>query len=333
MRHIMGPTTTLTLLSLALLTSSAHAQNNSKRGFAYVGNSHTPDNSLLQADKSPLTWYYNWSPYPNRDQIAPENLEFVPLIHGIDGAEDSQTARALNNLPDSSNHILTFNEPDGEKDTGGSSISPEDAARAYIDHILPYREGKNGDRKWYISHPSTTGSPTGLGWLREFNSSCYEIDSENGCPTDFIAAHWYGAFDGLTSWLGTLDDFYNGNRSDKEPKLRVWLTEMALPQADERATVAMMNRSLGYLDELEYVERYAWFGAFRTDDANEWTGDGVALFDDDGGLTELGALYLGGEGNGFAEGQKGEGGAAGLCVHAGVLLCFFMIAVILPDYW
>ncbi|KAH7109612.1 glycosyl hydrolase catalytic core-domain-containing protein [Dendryphion nanum] len=319
------------LLLLALLpptlSQSDYPNRNTKRGIAYMG-THANDNALLLSRNTPLSWYYNWSPYPPTSQI-PQNspLEFVPLIHGLDGARSSRTSEVINSLPSSSQHILSFNEPDGTTDSGGSSIKPEDAARAYIDHIVPYRNG-NG-RKWKISHPSTTGSPMGLEWLRKFNESCYKIDSTNGCPTDFIAAHWYGAFDGLAAWLGTLDEFYNTNTSQD---LKIWVTEWALPQADTRATVAMMNQSLPYLDRLDYVERYSWFGAFRTDDANEWTGDGVALFDDDGGLTELGALYMGGNANGFSKGQKGNGGesaAMSLGVHGGLLfgLCLFAVMI------
>lgn len=76
---------------------------------------------------------------------------------------------------------------------------------------------------------------------------------------------------------------------------------------DEDANAQMMNQTLPYLDKLEYVEKYAWFGAFRPNDANEWTGDGVALFNGDGGLTKVGALYMGGDENDFKEGQQGEG--------------------------
>lgn len=74
---------------------------------------------------------------------------------------------------------------------------------------------------------------------------------------DFIAAHWYGAFAGLQGWLSSLDEFYNRNRSEGE-KLKIWVTEMALPQADAVGTVQMMNETLPYLDGLDYVERYAW---------------------------------------------------------------------------
>ncbi|UPX16454.1 uncharacterized protein EKO05_0006853 [Ascochyta rabiei] len=257
------------------LLATTQAQD-SKRGFAFIGDSHAPDNKLLSSDNSPLAWYYNWSPYPNTNLIPTGSLEFVPMIHGMDATQDGRTESAIRGLDKSNTHLLSFNEPDGTTGSGGSSISPEDAARAYIDYVVPFRNGSKGGRNWKISHPSTTGSPSGLEWLRSFNSSCYDIDPENGCPTDFVA-----------------------------------VTELGLPQESADATVGMMNQTLPYLDSLDYVERYAWFGAFRTDDANEWTGDGVALFDDDGGLTELGALYMG---NGFKEGQKGGGAdsAAGM---------------------
>ncbi|KAF1829480.1 hypothetical protein BDW02DRAFT_602513 [Decorospora gaudefroyi] len=295
----------------ALFATTALAQD-SKRGFAYVGDTHDSDNKLLTSSSSPLKWYYNWSPYATS---ALSSLEFLPMIHGIDATESSQTEPTIRDLPSSSKHLLSFNEPDGTTGSGGSSISPEDAARAYIDYVVPFRDGSKGGRNWLISHPVTTGSPNGLDWLRRFNESCYDIDEENGCPTDFIAAHWYGAFAGLSGWLGTLDEFYNTNSSRDTP-LKIWITEMGLPQQSAEDTYAMMNRTLPYLDQLDYVEGYSWFGAFRTDDANEWTGDGVALFDDDGGLTELGALYLGNE---FKEGQKGEGGASGVRLVQSIL--------------
>ena len=225
-----------------------------KRGIAYLGNTHAPDNFLLTRDTSPLSWYYNWSPNPPPELSASE-LEFTPLIHGLYDAQDPQTKSNINSLPENSRHLLSFNEPDGTTDSGGSSISPEDAAKAYVEHIAPYRVASG--RIWNISHPSVTGSPRGLKWLRDFNASCFEIDKQNGCAMDFIAAHWYGAFAGLQGWLSSLDEFYNRDRSEGE-KLKIWVTEMALPQADAMDTVRMMNETLPYLDGLDYVERYAW---------------------------------------------------------------------------
>lgn len=313
-------------LLLAVLASTSCAQK-SKRGLAYIGDTHVSDNRLLSSSESPLSWYYNWSPYPNTNLIPGDSLEFVPMIHGIDATQSSQTEQVIKSLPQSSTHLLSFNEPDGTKGSGGSSIKPEDAAKAYIEYVVPYRNGeKGGGKKWKISHPSTTGSPNGLNWLRSFNESCYKIDERNGCPTDFIAAHWYGAFDGLTNWLRSLDEFYNKNTSRNTP-IKIWVTEMGLPQQSTDNTVQMMNQTLPYLDKLDYVEKYAWFGAFRTSDANPWTGKGVALFDGSGGLTDLGALYLG---NGFSKGQKGpgEGVASGVRVDMGMAVALCVCAAI-----
>jgi hypothetical protein len=310
---------------LAFLFTTTVAQD-SKRGFAFIGDTHVRDNRLLSSN-SPLSWYYNWSPYPNTNLISSDSLEFIPMIHGIDATQSSQTENVIRGLPGSSTHLLSFNEPDGTTGTGGSSIKPEDAAKAYIEYVVPFRDGKKGGRKWKISHPSTTGSPNGLNWLRSFNESCYKIDPTNGCPSDFVSAHWYGAFDGLAAWLGTLNEFYNVNYTRAE-NVSIWVTEMGLPQQSAKNTLGMMNQTLPYLDKLEYVERYAWFGAFRTDDANEWTGDGVALFDDDGGLTELGALYMG---SGYKEGQKGEGqedAASGVRRSMGLMVALCVCAMV-----
>ncbi|KAH9240135.1 glycoside hydrolase family 128 protein [Colletotrichum gloeosporioides 23] len=293
----MRRTTQALLVSLAASSAFAQSDISSKRGLAYKGDDHASDNQLLTSEKSLISWYYTWSTWPATN--LNNSIPFVPLIHGIDEAEDSSLTTRLNNLPSSSTHLLTFNEPDGTTGSGGSSIDPEDAAKAYIEHILPLRDSDS--RKWNISHPVVTGSPQGLEWLRKFNESCYDID-DNGCPTDFIAVHWYGDYVGLQNWLGSLRDFYN----ETSPNLKYWITEMALPQQDTDATFAMMNLSLSFLDDADYVDGYAWFGAFRKDEANAWTGNKVSLFDDDGGLTELGAYYLGGDERGFEEGQKGN---------------------------
>ena len=73
-----------------------------------------------------------------------------------------------------------------------------------------------------------------------------------------------------------------------------------------------MNDSLRWLDGLDYLEKYSWFGAFRSSEANGWTGNEVSLLDGSGKLTGLGASWLGGVGNGFVVGMGASGnGAAG----------------------
>jgi hypothetical protein len=316
----------LSLFSLTLAQSKA----TSKRGLAYHGDDHAADNHLLLSENSSIAWYYTWSLY--QANAIGGLATFLPLVHGLDEAENANMPTLLNRLPSSSTHLLTFNEPDGDTGSGGSNISPEDAAKSYISKIVPLRKGSGaGSRTWNISQPVVTGSGRGLEWLRSFNQSCYNLDRE-GCPHDFVAVHWYGDFPGLASWLNTLREFYNGNTTGKSLKFRI--TEMALPQQDTKATLAMMTKSLEYLDGLGYVDGYAWFGAFRKDEANAWTGNQVSLFDDNGGLTELGAFYLGGEAKGFTEGLTGDSSDTAAVRHSAFIYSILMtFLVMIGRFW
>lgn len=321
----MRQTTASPLLALACMTV-VHSQSTtfaSKRGYAYLGDTHSGDEDLLLSNNSRIDWYYNWSPYP----VTGISLPFVPLIHGLSDASSTSELDAINNLPASSTHLLTFNEPDGTTSSGGSSISPSDAAQSYIDNIVPLRQSSS--RSWNISHPATTGSSSGLEWLQEFNASCWEIDPDNGCPTDFVALHWYGDFAGLASWIGTLRDFYVTNSSSgaTSDDIEFWITELALPQEDSDDTVAMLNQSLSYLDGQDYVAAYAWFGADRKGgDWDSYTGENVAMFSSGGKLTDVGALYLGGEAAGFEEGM---GGAADSVRVSGLLTITTLVCMLL----
>jgi hypothetical protein len=297
----------LSAASCTVQRATAGSDLPSKRGIAFLGAAHDGDNQLLLTANTSISWYYTWSLNPSwKYQTLNNSVVFLPLIHGLDDATDSRLESRLGSLPASSTHLLTFNEPDGTTDSGGSAISPRDAATAYLSSIAPLRTATDSrSRAWKVSHPSVTGSGRGLDWLRAFIGACAELNPGTGCPTDFVAVHWYGDFAGLAGWLGTLREFYNAT-GNADP--RFWVTEMALPQGSKEGTFAMMNSSLPYLDALQYLDGYAWFGAFRSNDANEWTGNAVSLFDDRGGLTELGALYLGGQQRGYEVGMMGLSG-------------------------
>jgi hypothetical protein len=295
-----------TMTAVLLLTCPTTAQNGTdnpgtKRGISWIGTkSSATDNSIFASGNTPLTWYKSWGAGPIQDQSFTK-LDFAPMIHSLENLD--QDIRIIGGLR--YENILTFNEPDGATSGGGTNIEPEDAAEAWA-KIVELRQGNNGKK---ISLPATTGSPNGLEWLQKFNESCWDMYEDTGCEFDFVAAHWYGAFEGLASWLGTLHETY--------PDKDLWVTEMALPQpATKEEVLGMMNQSLAFLDSTDWVARYAWFGAFREDEANDWTGDAVALLDDDGDLTELGALYMGGEARGFeaGDGSGGGGGSEGSAV-------------------
>lgn len=287
---------------LGLLAAGASAQANipPKRGISYV--SQHRDYDALLSPRSPIGWYFNWSPNPSPGENLPGDaqarIEFVPALHHLDHLDND--IKALGKLPDTSKHLFTFNEPDGENNSGGSNLNPVDAAKAYIEKIVPLRN------RFQISHPAVTSSPRGLDWLTSFKTACWKIDPVNGCPADFVGAHFYGSFGALTWWMTELSEWYSQSDSGIQGDLKIWLSELGWDKQDAATTMEFMKDSLVHLDGLQFVEKYAWFGAFRPQEASRYTGAGVALLQEDGGLSELGAFYLGGEANGFKPGQKGE---------------------------
>lgn len=68
-----------------------------------------------------------------------------------------------------------------------------------------------------------------------------------------------------------------------------------------RATQAFVNISMEYFERLPYVERYALFGAFRSDVSN--VGPNAAMLSSGGQLTDVGMWYLGRNGSGMAPKQ------------------------------
>ncbi|CAH0024906.1 unnamed protein product [Clonostachys rhizophaga] len=291
----------------------------SKKGLALGGKLDDSDIKLLTSEKSPISWYYNWSPTPSN--IVGNSTLFIPLIHSLETLKEENIWSALDGLPPSSEYMLTFNEPDEAEENGGSYISPEDAAKAYIEDIVPHR---NSSRGWQISHPVVTGSERGLNWLRDFNESCYDIDPRNGCPADFIAMHWFGDFSGLASWVGTLQGFYN---SSEFQNTSILITEMALPQGSEDDNTSMLEQTMSYLDGLDYIAGYAWFGVFRKKNANEWTGDGVSLLENNGDLTGLGEKYLGGTTSDLKTEGDGDSGSYALQVRLSTIVLSLVLAL------
>jgi len=346
----LGATALAVLSASTLLSTTAAAQNTnnsttspttSKRGLSIHQGTNTEDFNIFLQKDSPVAWYYTWSPWPNSyiEKAAATNnkkIEFIPLLHGTSNldADLKQLARVTE---DQAHRLLTFNEPDGDTDSGGSDISPRDAAQAYVDRILPLRSGSAEGGRWMISHPVVTGSGRGLDWLKDFCDACEDINGDNGgCPTDFVAAHWYGAFDGLEGWLGQLRDFYKdpkhsfrsdlstsssgskstsrrARRQSSSEELEIIVTEMGLPQQDDQATQTMLNSSISYLDGQSWVSGYSWFGLFRegSSDASGWAGESVAMLDSSGKLTEVGAMFMGGQEDGFAPGESVGGDQSG----------------------
>ncbi|KAI0394141.1 glycoside hydrolase family 128 protein [Xylariaceae sp. FL0594] len=284
-------------LALFLLqTTVALAQTrSSKRGLVSVATKHNEqDDRIWVQGGSDLTWYYNYQAMPvsayattSADKPATE-LEFVPMLWGA--IDDTSFLDAVTRLSDgggSVKHVLGFNEPDGPKSTGGSDIDPKKAAEVWLKNIEPLRE--KGIR---VGLPACTGGEGGLPWLQQFLAECSKLISKGSetrnCSYDFVAIHWYGNFEGLASHLGTYSAAF--------PNTSQWITEFAFDHQDLEATQSFFNMSLEYFDRLDNVERYSYFGSFRSAESN--VGPDAVMLNNDGQLTDIGSWYLGGAATG-----------------------------------
>lgn len=213
------------------------------------------------------TWAYNYGTQPGNSTWF-GSLEFVPQLWGGDAAA-SFASEVLANVP-ATRHILTFNEPDSSGD-GQATMTPALAATIWKQYVEPLRT-----HNIKLGSPACTGTDTGIEWLKQFYGNC------TTCHIDFIATHWYGSFQGLAAHLGNLYNVFNGTT--------MWVTEMAIADASVTDTDYMFNTSTSWLDGLDWVERYAWFGGFRSTDSN--VGTNATFLNAVGSLTSLGKEYL-----------------------------------------
>ncbi|KAG0136427.1 glycosyl hydrolase catalytic core-domain-containing protein [Tuber indicum] len=265
----------LTLLLLLSLTPIIIAQTtSSKRGLVHIPSSdHPGDDSIWITPPTTLTWYYNYGSRPS-SSLSSGNLSFVPMLWGDHKNTFVEDVRGQKGVK----WVLGFNEPDMGSNVGGSNIRPERAAELWKRDIEPLK----GDGK-ELGAPSISGSPTGMRWLKEFFKAC------NGCSVDFIPIHWYGNFEGLASHVGEVRATF--------PNKNIWVTELGWADQPLASTQSFFNATIKYLDHLDYVTHYSWFGSFRSDVSN--VGPNGAMLNSAGKLTDIGAWYLGRQGEGI----------------------------------
>ena len=240
----------------------------SKRGLVGVDNVHSYGDQATLIQASTLSWAYNYGSGPGNDSWF-GNLEYVPQCWGGNDAPGF-IANVERDAPNAT-HILAFNEPDGQGG-GQATMSPAQAADLWKRYIDPLH-----DRGVKLGSPATTGSNGGVIWLQQFVGNC------TGCHVDVLATHYYGEFQGLASHLGQLYYAFNAT-------LKIWVTELADAHASYNSTVSNYDSMTKWLDGLDWVERYGWFGAFRSTDSN--VGTNATFLDSTGNLTQIGRSYL-----------------------------------------
>ncbi|KAL9112767.1 MAG: hypothetical protein Q9227_003070 [Pyrenula ochraceoflavens] len=247
----------------------------SKRGLAWPTNNTDPVH-LFTKPPSKISWLYNWSPQATPG-CSHDTLAFIPMQWNhvnIGSLHEHITAC-------SATHLLGFNEPEIPSQ---SNLTASHAATEWLTHIQPLRAPPHNIR---VGSPGISSAPQGVEWLTEF----LRLIRAGGSDIDFYCFHWYG------ETLGQFYDYIWSTYYRLGPDRPVWITEFAPTNWSEERPLGrehveeFARKSWEYLDGLEWVERYAWFGAMR--DAGN-VGKHVRLLDEKGDVTELGKVYRSG---------------------------------------
>ncbi|MEM9352103.1 MAG: glycoside hydrolase family protein [Planctomycetota bacterium] len=218
-------------------------------------------------------WHYSWG--SNKPADMPSGIEYCPMIWG-DGRDD-KLASVLERLKqqyenDEIRYLMGFNEPDSANQSNMSVERVVDLWPQLMETGIPLVSPG-------CVHPDRE-------WMRNFMG----LVEQQNLRVDFIAVHSYGG-PNPEALVKRLEKVH------REFGRPLWITEFAVgdwraKKAEENrhspeTIVRFMRELLPALEELDFVKRYAWFSAKQTNRALGTS----ALFDMQGGLTQLGEIY------------------------------------------
>ncbi|WWD22445.1 hypothetical protein CI109_106936 [Kwoniella shandongensis] len=239
---------------------------------------------------SAVSWWYDWNKNWNQGLFNADGVtvsgEFIPMLYNKDflGNPDS--------LQDGFTEIMGYNEPD--LSTGGVSdaIDPAAAAEAWKTQITQIRQ-QYPDVK--VHSPVVASNQK---WLEDFFAAiCPGASASNAwgdCAykPDYVSMHIY-----------TTDaDYFKGTVQGYQQAfgLPLVLSEWACydftskPNPSAEAVSTFMADTMAWMDQQDWLVKYAWFGAARSSDFLYGVAETNRLIDQNGQITALGKLYMAG---------------------------------------
>ncbi|WP_442505235.1 glycosyl hydrolase [Novipirellula sp. SH528] len=216
-------------------------------------------------------WYYNWYWHPSPGKI---DAEFVPMIKGKSDANDKSFAKiAKLKKSHQISHLLGFNEPDSEKQ-GNTSV---DRAIQLWPQLMA--------TQLRLGSPAVTDNRRGREWFDAFMAK----SAAKQYRIDFVAVHRYPNINGPNSIKPFLNSLYQVYQKYRLP---IWITEFAglnFGSKDRKMSAAtnlwFMRQVLPILEQLPYVERYAWFSSGPKENSS------LYIQNQPGQLNTLGKFY------------------------------------------
>src|SRR5690606_20973542 len=116
-----------------------------------------------------------------------------------------------------------------------------------------------------------------------------------------MIADWYGT--NPDHFIAHLRDYHHTFLNASLSSGNLWVTEWAChdfvdpspsAQCTSEQVAEFLERTQGFMDETEWVEKYAWFGAMRD---LQGVDENNALMDGDGEISALGRQYVNASGD------------------------------------
>ncbi|KDQ55080.1 glycoside hydrolase family 128 protein [Jaapia argillacea MUCL 33604] len=265
-----------TLFPQLLLSSALHTKRvapvsaSAKAGLAWPNGDYDDMGQYLSTGK--VSWYYTWNPAAiNEDDEA----ESVPMLWGA--TQVNQWTSSVNSTISSKKvtAVLGMNEPN---EVSQSNLTAQQGAVMWKTYIEPLKS-----RGVRLGTPATTSAPSGIQWVKDWLVAC-----DGGCTVDFVALHWYDV--NATNFIEYIQEFHN---TFQKP---IWVTEWDCQnnntpqQCSLQDIMSFMNITQSFMDNTDWVERYAWFGAMEN---LQGVNPSNALMDSSGKITALGRQYIG----------------------------------------
>jgi hypothetical protein len=254
----------------AAQSAGAPAADGGTTGAAYKGVANSPCAARMQLN---VSWYYNWE--QTEDEACPNDAggEFVPMIWGHTGAE--QTASSIQQavqgfVSHGALHVLGFNEPDNSSQ---SNIPVATAISLWPSFDVAGIQ---------VGSPGTQGNANpGEAWFNDFMK---QVNANSALRTDFLAIHWYGwnagSCDNKAAQLESYLTWAEGIAGARP----IWITEWGClnDSAPDAATVVTFYKAaIAMFEKHPRLQRYAFY---------PWSTNNE-LTNKDGSLTELGMAY------------------------------------------
>ncbi|WVF66164.1 hypothetical protein IAT40_000904 [Kwoniella sp. CBS 6097] len=247
--------------------------------------------ALFFTPGSGVKWWFNWAKNWNQGVMQADGTDidgqFIPMLF------DSVSIDNGIPLQDGFTELMGYNEPDLKDKDVAVYLEPKAAAELWKPQITQIRENFPSVK----IHSPVVASNTS--WLKAFfdeicpNNTAEDAWGNCAYRPDYVSQHVYST--NVGHFRGAVQQYY------KTFGLPIVLSEWAChdwSKDGHRAPVEevseFMEETMGWLDQQDYVVKYAWFGTARSAEHLHGVYENNRLMDEAGNITPLGRQYMNG---------------------------------------